>query len=149
MDTRSMILLNKGKIKIKPWTPPKEIHEKLMKIYEEERKKGPNTEVDVAQVMIRCWTLAKIYIPLEHYLRKKGLNEIQIEEVSGWLDQKAREKGYQDKWYNQEKNKIFWNVVRKLLPKLIEEELGSFSSVKVRSALMQYLKDLKSGKQKI
>jgi nitrogen fixation protein len=57
-----MILINKGK-KLKPYIPQKEIHEKLVKIYAEERKKWQKKLSFIE--MIKCWTLAEMYFPLE------------------------------------------------------------------------------------
>ena len=125
MDAKSHILLNKGKIKIKvdKRIPP------------EKCSKAPT--MDIGKAMLLAWRMAKITFPLMDYLESKGLSTVEIEEVNGKIWGLARKKG------------ISWKELPKHLPSLIKEVTTMCSSAGVRSALMLYLKDLKSGKLKI
>jgi len=119
MDAKSHILLNKGIIKIK--VDKRILPEKCSKISYGDLTKG----------YIELFKRAKMTFPLVNYLRLKGLSTIEIEEVNGLI------------WELAVKKKISWKELPKHLPSLIKEVTTMCSSAGARSALLQYLKDLK------
>ena len=121
MDAKSHILLNKGKIKIK--VDKRISPEKCSKVDYGDLTKG----------YIELFKLAKITFPLMKYLRTKGLSTVEIEEVNGLI------------WGLAGRKKILWKELPKRLPSLIKEVMNMCSSAGVRSALLQYLRDLKLG----